>query len=108
MPDAMTPAIPKELREAFWGAIGAYSHWQHSQPEPKVSLRQQPTPISSICDSVSKFDGPMPGSLWLHLQTVIRGAEQLPDDRSYRSGARFLGRLIKVRKELFDRLNRVQ
>ena len=98
---------PKELRNAFWGAIGAYNDWHPRQPEPEVSLHQQPTAISSICDSVRKHDGPMPNSLWLHLEMVTRGSEQLPEDRSYRSGARFFGRLIKVRKELFDRLSRV-
>jgi hypothetical protein len=98
---------PKELRNAFWGAIGAYNDWHPRQPEPEVSLHQQPTAISSICDSVRKHDGPMPNSLWLHLEMVTRGSEQLPEDRSYRSGARFLGRLIKVRKVLFDRLSRV-
>ena len=107
MPDDLPSPIPKELRHALWGAIGAYSHWHHRQPEPQVSLYQQPTPISSICDSVSKLDGPMPDSLWRHLEVVIRGSEQLPEDRSYRSGARFLGHLIRVRKELFDRLGRV-
>jgi hypothetical protein len=99
---------PKELRDAFWGAIGAYKDWRPRQPEPEVSLHQQPTVISLICDSVSKHDGPMPDSLWLHLEMVTRVSEQLPEDRSYRSGARFLGRLIKVRKDLFDRLSRVQ
>jgi hypothetical protein len=108
MPDDLPSPIPKELREAFWGAIGAYSDWHHKQPEPEVSLYQQPTAISSICDAASIPDGPMPDSLWHHLEMVTRGSEQLPEDRSYRSGARFLGRLIKVRKELFDRLSRVE
>jgi hypothetical protein len=99
---------PKELRNAFWSAIGAYNAWHPRQPEPEVSLHQQPTAISSICDSVSKHDGPMPDSLWHHLEMVTRVCEQLPEDRSYRSGARFLGRLIKVRKDLFDRLGRIQ
>ena len=107
MPDHLPSPIPKELRDAFWGAIGAYSHWHHSEPEPEVSLYQQPTAISSICDSVSLHDGPMPNSFWLHLESVTRGSEQLPEDRSYRSGARFLGRLIKIRKALFDRISRV-
>ena len=98
---------PKELRNAFWGAIGAYNDWHPRQPEPEVSMQQQPTAISSICDSVSMLDGPMPESVWRHLEMVTRGAEQLPEDRSYRGGARFLGRLIKVRKELYDRISRV-
>jgi hypothetical protein len=95
----------KELRDAFWGAIGAYSHWRHWQPEPDVGLHQQPIAISGICDLVSRLDGPMPNSLWHHLETVTHGSEQLPEDRSYRSGARFLGRLIKERKELFARIS---
>ena len=100
--------LPKELRDAFWGAIGAYNDWHPRQPEPEVSLHQQPTAISSICVSVSKHDRPMPDSLWHHLEMVTRGSDQLPEDRSYRSGGRFLGRLIKVRKELFDRLSQVE
>jgi hypothetical protein len=107
MPDELPSPISKELREAFWGAIGAYSNWHHRQPEPEVSLYDHPTAISSVCNSVSIHGGPMPDSFWLHLETVIRGAEQLPEDRSYRSGARFLGRLIEMRKELFDRIRRV-
>jgi hypothetical protein len=108
MHGCLSSQLPKELRDAFWGAIGAYNDWHPRQPEPEVSLHQQPTAILSICDSVSKHDGPMPDSLWPHLKMVTRGSEQLPEDRSYRSGARFLGRLIKVRKELFGRLSRVE
>ena len=108
MPDDLPSPIPKELRDALWDAIGAYNHWRHPrQPEPEISLYQQPIAISSICDSVSMLDGPMPESLWRHIEMVTRGSEQLPEDRSFRSGARLLGRLIKVRKELFDRLSRV-
>lgn len=105
MPDDLP--FPKELRDAFWGAIGAYSDWHHSQPEPEVSLYQQQNAISSICDLVTRHDAPMPDSLWLHLKVVTRGAVGLPDDRSYRSGARFLGRLIEERRELYHRLSRV-
>ena len=108
MPDDLPSPIPKELRDAFWGAIGAYSHWHHRQPEPEVSLHQQPNAISWICDLVSRHDAPMPDSLWHHLEVVTRGSEKLPEDRSYRSGARFLGRLINERKDLFDRLSRVE
>jgi hypothetical protein len=96
----------KELRNAFWGAIGAYSYWRHRQPEPEVGLYQQPTAISGVCDLVSRLDGPMPDSLWHHLEVMTHSSKQLPEDRSYRSGARFLGRLIKERKDLFDRLSR--
>ena len=106
MPDDLPSPIPKELRDALWDAIGAYNHWRHPR-QPEVTLYQQPIAISSICDSVSMLDGPMPESLWRHIEMVTRGSEQLPEDRSFRSGARLLGRLIKVRKELFDRLSRV-
>ena len=108
MPDELPSPIPKELRDAFWGAIGAYSHWHHSEPEPEVSLYQQPNAISWICDLVSRHDAQMPDGPWLHLEVMTRGAEELPEDRSYRSGARFLGRLIKERKDLFDRISRVE
>ena len=108
MPDDLPSPIPKDLRDAFWGAIGAYSQWHHRQPEPEVSLHQQPNTISWICDLVSRHDAPMPDSLWHHLEVVTRGSGKLPEDRSYRSGARFLGRLINERKDLFDRLSRVE
>jgi hypothetical protein len=107
MPDDLPSPIPKELRDAFWCAIGAYSYWHHRQPEPEVSLDQQLTSIGHICDLVSRHDGPMPDSLWQHLEMVTHRSEKLPEDRSYRSGARFLRRLIKERGALFDRLNRV-
>jgi hypothetical protein len=50
----------------------------------------------------------MPESLWSHIEMVTRSSEQLPEDRSFRSGARFLGRLIKIRKGLFDQISRVE
>jgi hypothetical protein len=56
-----------------------------------------------VCQVVSKFENPMPVGLWDILAKVTRGGEDLPNDQSYRSAAQHLARLIKERKEHFDR-----
>ena len=95
--------IPGELRDAFSNAIGQYGDWRREESEAEVSLNMQAVAISAVCELVSKFEDPMPDDLWHRLATVTPGGEDLPNDRSYRSGARFLARLIKERKEQFDR-----
>ena|SRR5258708_763925 len=97
--------IPAELRDGFWGAIGRYKDWCRGEPEPDVSLNRQSFAISSVCDFVSKFEDPMPmpDGLWHLLATVTPGGEDLPNDRSYQSAARFLAHLIRERKAEFDR-----
>jgi hypothetical protein len=37
MPDDLPSPIPRELRDAFWGAIGAYSYWHHRLRIPMIS-----------------------------------------------------------------------
>jgi hypothetical protein len=98
--------IPKELCYAFWGAIGQYVDWCRGQSEPDVSLDGRPVAISTVCEFVSKFDDPMPANLCHLLANARRGAEDdLPNDQSYGSGARYLARLIRERKAHFDRLD---
>jgi hypothetical protein len=94
-----------ELRDAFEQAIGQYSHWRRGESEPVVSLDMRPVLISTICDAVSKFEALMPDGLWHHLAMVTPGGEDLPNDRSYQSAARFLAHLIREKKADFERLN---
>jgi hypothetical protein len=95
--------IPTDLCYAFWGAIGRYKDWCRGQAEPDVRLGGRDLVISAVCGLVSKFDDPMPADWWGLLASLTRNPEDLPDDRSYGSGARYLARLIKERKEQFDR-----
>jgi hypothetical protein len=95
--------ISRDLHDAFWGAIGQYGDWCRGQAEPQVMLDRKLFAISTVCDFVSEFEDAMPTNLWHLLAKVTRGAEDLPNDKSYRSGARYLAHLIKERKEQFDR-----
>jgi hypothetical protein len=98
--------ITSKLRDAFWAAIGAYMHWHRGMPEPNdVSLDLKPTAVSVVCELVSQFEETMPDGLWRLLESAPRNQEDLPNDRSYRSAAEYLSRLIKERKAHFERLN---
>lgn len=89
--------ITGELRDAFEQAIGQYGDWRRGESEPTVSLNMEPVPISAVCARVSKFEEPMPGGLWDSLAKVTPGGEDLPNDLSYQSAARFLAHLIRER-----------
>jgi hypothetical protein len=101
--------ISSELRKAFWGAIGLYGDWGRGQPEPTVSLNQKQVTISAVCDIVECFDDEMPEFIWLPLVCSLGSFGEMPADRTYRSGARHLAKLISWRKEhfaYFDNLDR--
>ena len=93
--------ISPALRDAFWGAIGLYGDWERRQPEPMVSLDQKPITISAICDIVGRFDDEMPEHIWRLLVYSIGSFGEQPADRTFRSGARHLAKLINWRKEHF-------
>jgi hypothetical protein len=95
--------ITGELCDAFVDAIGKYGDWRLGEPEPDVSLKRQPYAISTVCGFVSKFEEPMPAGHWDRLAAVTRGGDDLPNDQSYRSAARFLAHLIRERKAQFNR-----
>jgi hypothetical protein len=95
--------IPRSLQDAFWGAIGAYSHWSRGEPEPRVSLEGQEVPIGLICDLVTRYQEAMPDNLWQLLKHVAGTTAGMPQDRSFASAARWLGRLIAERQEWFSR-----
>jgi hypothetical protein len=90
--------IPRELRDAFPRAIGAYGNWSRSRPEREVSMDGKPVSISFVCELVSRYDDPMPEDLWRLLESVTRAVDEPPADRSYSAAAKFLGRLIQERK----------
>ncbi len=92
--------ISRDLRNAFWGSIGAYHDWCQGQPEPGVSLDQKQVSISWVCD-LSR--DPMPDDLWRLLEAKARGSAELIEDRSFGSAARWLARLIREKRESFDR-----
>jgi hypothetical protein len=78
-------------------------------PEPEyVSLDRRPTAVSIICELVSKSEETTPDWLWNVLKAITDLVDDLPNDQSYRSAAQHLSRLIKERKELYDRLNRLE
>lgn len=103
--------ISAALRDAFWSAIGLYGEWERRQPEPRVSLNQRPVTISAICDIVECFDDEMPEHIWQLLVLSIGSFGERPADRTYRSGARHLAKLISWRKQHFahfDSLDRLR
>src|SRR5882672_10988321 len=95
--------ISGELRDAFCVAIGQYGDWRRGVPEPEISLNSESSPISTVCDAVSKFEDTMPDHLWVRLVEVMPGSEDLPHQRSYGSAALHLARLVRERKEQFAR-----
>jgi hypothetical protein len=106
MAEESPPSIRPELRDAFEQAIGAYKDWHRGMTESNdVSMDLKSTPVSVVLVRVSQFEEPMPDRLWDLLATVTRGGDVLPNDRSYRSAARYLAQLIRERKAHFERLN---
>jgi hypothetical protein len=72
-----------------------------------VILDLKATAVSLVCDLVSQFEETMPDGLWRLLERAPRSShEDQPNDRSYRSAAEYLSRLIKERKAHFERLDR--
>ena len=107
MADDLPEPIPRELRDAFWGAIGAYCNWRYGRPEPKVSLRQEQTAISRICELATKHDDPMPADLLRLLISAAPHSEEPPKDQSFASGARFLQKLIRDKQHRFNLMDRL-
>jgi hypothetical protein len=106
MAEESPPSITPELRDAFEQAMWAYKDWHRGMTEPnEVSMDLKPTAVSVVLVRVSQFEEPMPDRLWGILATVTRGGDDLPNDRSYRSAAEYLSRLINERKAHFERLN---
>jgi hypothetical protein len=95
--------ISKELREAFWGAIGAYKTWSAGESMREVPYNGRLTDVALICMLVRKHEAPMPDDLWRLLAWEEPSSRTLPTERSYRAGAEHLERLIKDRKAHFDR-----
>jgi hypothetical protein len=62
----------------------------------------RPFAISAVCDFVSKFGDPMPVERWDLLAGATRGGDELRNDHSYGSDARFLALLIREKKAQFD------
>jgi hypothetical protein len=106
MAEEAPPSITPELRDTFEQAIWAYKDWHRGMTEPNdVSMDMKPTPVSMVLLRVSQFEEPMPDRLW-HLLLGAPGSHgELLNDRSYRSAAEYLARLINERKAHFDRLN---
>jgi hypothetical protein len=102
MAEELLNPIPRVLCDAFWGAIGQYNDWCRGQPEPEVSVDGRPFTISAVCDFVSKFGDLMPAERWDLLAGVSRSGDELPNDQSYGSGARFLAHLIREKKARFE------
>src|SRR5580765_4786760 len=95
MADKLPNPISRELSVAFWGAIGLYRDWCRGQLEPDATLNREQISISLLCDLVQRFEDPMPDHIWRLLTAT--SFEEL-EDRSYRSGALCLARLIRERR----------
>ena len=95
--------ISKELREAFWGAIGAYKNWIAGESMHEVPYNGRLADVALICMLVRKHEAPMPDDLWRLLAWEELPSTALPTERSYRAGAEHLEHLIKNRKAHFDR-----
>jgi hypothetical protein len=103
MAEESPPSITPELRDAFEKAIFAYKDWHRGMTEPNdVSMDLKSTPVSMVLLRVSQFEEPMPDGLWNLLAMVTHGGDDLPNDRSYRSAAEYLARLINERKARFE------
>ena len=106
MAEETPPSITPELRDAFEQAIFAYKDWHRGMTEPNdVSMDMKPTPVSVVLLRVSQFEEPMPDRLWHLLEGAPGSHDEFLKDRSYRSAAEYLSRLIKDRKAHFERLN---
>ena len=107
MAEEALPSITPALRDTFEQAIFAYKDWHRGMTEPnEVSIDQKPTAVSVVLLRVSQFEEPMPDRLWHLLEGAPGSHDELLTDRSYRSAAEYLSRLIKERKAHFERLNR--
>jgi hypothetical protein len=98
--------IPNDLRDAFWGAIGAYSNWSYGQPEPEISYQRRPISISLVCDLVGHYDDPMPTDFWNLLTSLAPRSEDPPAGQSFASGARFLQKQIGDKQRRFNLMDR--
>lgn len=86
--------IPRELQDAFGAAILQYRDWGRGQAEPTVMLKQQPMSISGVCMLAEEFDDLVPDRAWWWLVETV---PQAPSERTYRSAAQCLARLIRAR-----------
>jgi hypothetical protein len=90
----MTEApIPDDLRDAFQEAIGAsFGNWLMGGPAPEIFLNGRAYFIEAICARVLRFPDAMPDYAYDELCGVLRNfaTGDLPEDRTYASGARCL------------------
>jgi len=99
MVDTSSDPIPEELRQAFNEAVAQYSYWNRGGPEPEIVFHRALWKISAVCSLVTKFDDPMADNIYRYLCGQTDSLSKLlQEDRSFRSGARFLAGLIQERK----------
>jgi hypothetical protein len=80
-----------------------YTATDRGGPEPVVSPRMSPQPISLVRNLAGNFDDPMPDDLYQYLRDQADStSSSLLGDRSYRSGARCLYGLIQARRAQFE------
>jgi hypothetical protein len=101
-----TEPIPNDLRDAFWGAIGAYSNWRVGQSEPEISYQQRPVLISLVCDLVEQYEDQLPAKFWDLLTSLAPRSEEPPAGHSFASGARFLQKQIGDKRRRFNLMDR--
>lgn len=106
MADELPEPISRELRDAFWGAIGAHSNWRPGQPEPEIIYQQRPISISLVCSLVGQYEDPLPTNLWDLLTSLAPRSEEPPAGQSFASGARFLEKQISDKRRRFNLMDR--
>jgi hypothetical protein len=102
--DAIPDPIPRDLREAFDKAVTCYVNiWSPSDaaPETEVLFNAKLYPFSAIFRFAENFSDPMPDHLQRHLARLPGGGDL--GNLSYGSGARYLLKLMRDRKDTSPR-----
>jgi hypothetical protein len=94
--------IPPDLADAFHDAVVLLSKWRFGRPEPLVSFKMLPWPISVICELVTSFDESVPENIQhLLLRIPIELPSELPGF-TYAAAARGCLKEIAARKARFE------
>ena len=109
MAEPSTEPIPKDLREAFHGAVWLYSDWNPLRPEPTVRIGMTLHSITELCNMTDQFHDDLPDDVFDKLMSYMGGIrytlirQKLAANKSYAAAARCFLRLIEDRKTFGSR-----